>query len=37
LSIVFQRVEFGLGYFFVVCAILLFDKTLIEDSPVWSS
>jgi len=37
LSNVFQRVDFGLGYSFVACAILLFDKTLIEDSPVWSS
>jgi len=37
LSIVFQRVEFVLGYYFVVCAILLFDKTLIEYSFVWAS
>jgi len=37
LSNVFQRIDFGLGYSFVACAILLFDKTLIEYSPVWIS
>jgi len=37
LSNVFQRVDFGLGYSFVACTILLFDRTLIEYSPLWIS